>query len=384
MTFACRFPRSQHLVGVVAVITVACNSGGTGGSPYISTDSGFDAGLRSGFWLKGDLHAHSLHSTDALDSPVGDVFAKAEELGFDYFSLTDHDNHVQGNITTWADPAYRSDKMILLYGVEWTSGRGHANIFGTKPYDYAPLWATHDAGDGATAIAAAHAQGLSFFINHPASKDLWECGFDLDFDGMEVWNALFAFVTSNSVAMTQWESILMSGRRMTARGGSDSHHQKDLESMFFNIGNPTTWVYAREKTAAAVLEGLEAGHVSIAYAPGAERLDFTADTDLDGRFETMIGDNVLGRDGKMIRFKIDIAHPRAGTTYRVAVLKNGAPFDNWESQDTTLTFEDTPAAASRSHYRVELRGPTPEAPPVSAGAFGDLIGLTNPIYVSFP
>ncbi|HMI87846.1 MAG TPA: CehA/McbA family metallohydrolase [Polyangiaceae bacterium] len=335
--------------------------------------------------MKGDLHAHSMHSTDAADSPVSEVFAKAEQLGFDYFSLTDHDNHVQGKITTWGDAAYRSDTMILLYGIEWTTARGHANIFGIKPFDYAALWATHDAGDGRTAIAAAHAQSLYFFINHPTSGGPWECGFDLDFDGMEVWNALFAFAPSNGTAMQQWDSLLMSGRRMTARGGSDSHHQKDLESTFFNVGNPTTWVYAQEKTAAAVLEGLQAGHVSISYAPGAERLDFTADADLDGRFETVIGDN-LRNDAKTIRFKIDILGPRAGTIYRVAVLKNGAPFSSWESGDTPLTFEDTPAAGERSYYRVELRGPTPlpEAPPVSAVAYGDFIALTNPIYIAFP
>jgi len=380
MNLAFRLAGLPCSLASVALFAAACDSGAPGGSAPDSTD----AGVRSGFWLKGDLHAHSLHSTDAMDSPVSEVIAKAEELGFDYFSLTDHDNHVLGNITTWGDPAYSSEKTILLYGVEWTSAKGHANIFGTKPYDYAPLWATHDAGDGAAAIAAAHAQGLYFFINHPASKDLWECGFELDFDGMEVWNALFAFVTSNSVAMTKWDSLLMSGRRMTARGGSDSHHQKDAESAFFNVGNPTTWVYAAEKTGAAVLEGLKAGHVSVSYAASAERIDFTADADLDGRFETIIGDNVSRGDGKPIRFKVDIVGARAGTTYRVAVLKNGAPFDNWESQDTTLTFEDTPSAGEHTYYRVELRGPTSDAPPVSAAAFGDFIALTNPIYISFP
>jgi len=384
MTLAFRFPGSTCLLGAVALTVAACESGEPTGAAPFPSDAGSDSAARSGSWLKGDLHAHSSHSTDALDSPVSEVIAKAEELGFDYFSLTDHDNHVQGNITTWGDPAYRSDKMIVLYGIEWTTARGHANIFGTKPYDYAPLWATHDTGDGAAAIAAAHAQGLFFFINHPASKDLWECGFDLDFDGMEVWNALFAFVTSNSVAMTQWDALLMSGRRMTARGGSDSHHQKDLESTFFNIGNPTTWVYAPEKTGAAVLEGLKAGHVSVSYAPSAERIDFTADADLDGRFETIIGDNILRGDGKRIRFKIDIVNPRPGTTYRATVLKNGAPFDSWESEDPTLTFEDTPASGERSYYRVELRGPTPDAPPASAPAFGDFIALTNPIYIAFP
>jgi hypothetical protein len=49
-----------------------------------------------------------------------------------------------------------------------------------------------------------------------------------------------------------------------------------------------------------------------------------------------------------------------------------------------VTFEDTPAAGERAYYRVEVRGPTSDAPIVSSVAFGDFIALTNPIYVSFP
>ena len=98
----------------------------------------------AGEWLKGDLHLHSAHSNDALDDPEDVVIAKAEALGMDYFVFTDHDNHVQGHIATWADPAYHSDKMVLLYGVEWTTAHGHANVFGTAPWDHLRLYALRD------------------------------------------------------------------------------------------------------------------------------------------------------------------------------------------------------------------------------------------------
>jgi len=346
-----------------------------------STDTG--GSTTAGTWLKGDLHVHSNHSTDAMDTTVAEVIAKAESLGFDYFVLTDHDNHVEGKISTWGDPDYHSDKMVILYGAEWTTAKGHANIFGTKPYDYAPIWAARD-GDGATSVGIAHAQGLHFSVNHPAAKDLWEWGFDLDFDSMEVWTAPFVFPDANSTAIVKWDELLLAGRRLSARGGSDSHHQHDLESTLFNTGNPTTWIYARAKTGDALLEGLRAGHVSVSYAATAERVDFTGDVDGDGAFETIVGDNVRPADGQSIHFKIEIVGFRAASTYNVTVFKNGVSFKNWQLASATFAFEDVPAAGQRAYYRVEVRGPTSDAPIVSSIAFGDFIALTNPIYVAFP
>jgi hypothetical protein len=336
-----------------------------------------------GLWLKGDLHVHSHHSTDALDTTVAEAIAKAESLGFDYFVLTDHDNHVQGNITTWGDPNYRSDKLMLLYGTEYTTARGHANFFATKPWDHASLWAARD-GDGATMVGLAHAQGLHFSVNHPAAKDLWELGFEHDIDSMEVWTAPFVIPNSNSTAVTRWDELLLTGRRLAMRGGSDSHHQHDLESTLFNIGNPTTWIHARAKTTEAILEALKAGHVSVSYAATAERADFTADVDGDGAYETIVGDNVRPVPGNAIRFRIEVVGFRSTSTYNVTVFKNGASFRNWQLTTASVTFEDVPVAGERAYYRVEVRGPTSDAPIVSSIAFGDYIALTNPIYISFP
>ena len=132
------------------------------------------------------------------------------------------------------------------------------------------------------------------------------------------------------------------------------------------------------------MQSLKAGHVSISYAATAERADFTADIDADGAYETIVGDNVQPADGKAISFKIEIAGFRANVTYNVTVFKNGTSFKNWQLTTPSVTFEDVPAAGARAYYRVEVRGPTSDAPIVSSVAFGDYIALTNPIYVSFP
>jgi hypothetical protein len=118
------------------------------------------------------------------------------------------------------------------------------------------MYALRD-GDAALAIAEAHALGLHFSVNHPVSGDPWEHPLDLDFDSIEVWNAVWVAPSSNPKATELWEGILATGRRLAARGGSDVHHQEGIESRILNVGNPTTHIFARERSAAAVIEGFE-------------------------------------------------------------------------------------------------------------------------------
>jgi hypothetical protein len=59
-------------------------------------------------------------------------------------------------------------------------------------------------------------------------------------------------------------------------------------------------------------------------------------------------------------------------------------FKNWQLTSASVAFEDAPIGGERAYYRVELRGPTSDAPILSSVAFGDFIALTNPIYVAYP
>jgi hypothetical protein len=272
--------------------------------------------------------------------------------------------------------------MVMLYGVEWTTARGHAGIFGTAPWDHLRLYAIRD-GDGAASVAEAHALGLHFSVNHPANGDPWEHSFDIDFDSIEVWNAIWVVPARNVEAVKIWDRILAGGRRLPARGGSDVHHQTGLESEILNVGNPTTFIFARERSAKAILDGLKAGHASISYAPSAERVDFSADANDDGTFEAIVGDNIDGR-GQAINFRIEIVGFRAGSTYAITVVKDGTTFLTQQLDSPVTTFTDAPPAGQRSYYRVEVRGAVPDAPVQYAVLYGDVIALTNPIYVSFP
>lgn len=335
-----------------------------------------------GVWLSGDLHLHSDHSNDAADNPVDALVAKAESLGMGFFVVTDHDNHVNGMLTTWDDPAYRSNVLTMLYGVEWTTSMGHANIFGAAPFQHAPLYALRD-GDGEALAEAAHAQGLHLSINHPTNGDPWEYGFDIGADSIEVWNAMFVAPSPNDDAIALWDGLLMQGRRLTARGGSDCHHQTGIEAMIFNVGNPTTWVRARDRSGAAVLEALAAGHVSIGNAPTSERIELTADANGDGGFETLMGDNVPA-NGEPLTLRVRIEGFRRGAPYEIRVIKDGVVWRTVEARRAVTTFTDTRESGQRAYYRVEVRGETPELTPAGNALGGGFVGMTNPVYVGFP
>ena len=374
-----------------------------------------------GGWYKGDLHAHSNYSDG--DSSVAEVIAGAESLGLDFFVITDHDTHMDGKPWHWDDPDYYSDEMVLLYGVEWTSDSGHANTWSSSRFYYDDLWQANLAEDAETALTAAHNEGALFSINHPTPLGCcpWQYPVYQGVDSIEVWNAMYRLPSANGWAGHHfWEDLLISGRRIPGVGGSDMHHLEKWQSYFYGLGNPTTWIFTEELNGEGILAGIAAGHASISYAPDAVRLDFEADADGDGCYETMMGDNI-SESGKLIKFRVEIVGFNADSDlspvfpielsprvvknleigvvdtrdlldrlskendevlYAMGVFKNGKLFRVWViSEDVDeIFFEDTPE--STSYYRVELAG-DPDVFGISRLLYGKVIALTNPIYVEY-
>ena len=222
-------------------------------------------GISNGVWLSGDLHVHSRHSTESTNNPIPKILEFAESQGMGFICITDHDNHVNGDVAnnTWADPEFKSDSLVLLYGAEWTTTRGHGNTFSAKPYDHQLFYDVRDQRD--TLIGRVKNDlGIHLSANHPSGKDNFGFSYDL-VSSIEVWNS--ALWEKNLNAIMIWDDMLSSGRMITGRGGSDAHHgypdsteqaTKNTPERNFNyIGTPTTWVFAKEKTGEAVVEALD-------------------------------------------------------------------------------------------------------------------------------
>ncbi len=374
-----------------------------------------------GEWIKGDLHCHSTHSDG--DSSVQEVIASAESRGLDYFVITDHDGNMEGIPTQWYDPDYRSDGMVMLYGVEWTTGLGHANVWASEPFDYGDLWLANRAEDAQTAVEAAHAEGALFSVNHPSANLCcpWEYEEYEGIDSIEIWNAMYLLPNFNFISIRSfWDRHLLAGRRIPGVGGSDTHQLKGFESNFLRHAEPTTWVYAEERTAEAVLAAIRAGHVSVSDQPEGPRIDFTADTDGDEVFETLMGDNVVLPEEADVTFKIrivsadggeaagpgldlsseliaadeeeaDLAPERLASAllqdgqYLVVLRRNGEPHGLWKALEDTAEIEITEriAPAEPAYYRIELLGmPPPDF--LNTLLRGFFKAVSNPIYFNFP
>lgn len=345
----------------------------------------------SGAWYAGDLHCHSTHSDG--DSSVAAVIAHAEERGLDFLALTDHDTNMHGEPSHWYDPAYTSKRLVLLYGVEWTSEKGHANAIAPRPFDYAALWDANRALDPSAALDAARKQEVLFSMNHPICDC---CSWEYEFvdpagkfvaDTMEVWNGPFNYPNANKKTVyTLWDELLGRGLRVNAVGGSDNHNLRGLDSHFSLHGSPTTWVFARERTGQAILDAIRQGHVSLAHQPYAGRLELLADADGDGHFEAMMGDSIPS--GNPTTFCVGVVGPYRterglgrGQRSKCFVYKNGEVFATFTlraNDEELVTFVDTPEPGD--YYRAVLRG-APAVGIVQAFILGRTLGLTNPIYV---
>lgn len=352
------------------------------------------ASLTDGVWLKGDLHLHSRHSTESSNNTVARIVGFAETNGFDFLAITDHDNHVAGDVAhhTWADPELRSDKVILLYGAEWTTHRGHGNVFAARPYDHQRLYDVRDQRD-VRIMAVKKALGVHLSANHPYGKDNFGFSYDL-VDSIEVWNSVLW--PKNAAALAVWDDMLRSGRKLTGRGGSDAHHgvpptpaqatRNSGEASANYVGTPTTWVFAKARTAQAVMDALAGGRVAVSAGPNAPRAELSVDLDGDGRADIMMGDNVRA-SGKPVRFRLKLVGGPADAAYAVTVIKDGATLSTLKTQgaDAIVEFTDTPALGVRSYYRVQVEGPQALYPQVPAAASlgGPMVALSNPVFFGF-
>jgi hypothetical protein len=261
-------------------------------------------------WLKGDVHCHSKFSDG--DSSVKDILDEAKKrANLDFLAITDHDTHFQDHpesITTWSDPSYVSSaELVLLYGIEWTDSEGHANIWAPQAYDYSAIWATNENKDPDTAIELSHQQGALFSYNHPASRDPWTLATSRNADCVEIWNSVDDYNHNFEATFKFWDDLLLRfGKRITAVGGSDMHNLHGVSSSIIKFGRPRLWVLSQGRTQQDILHAIKAGRVTISATEDTARLEMRADRDLNGNYDTLLGDIVSLTSNAQVDFQITL------------------------------------------------------------------------------
>jgi len=379
--------RIASLALVAALSAAGCTGAGgsssagggvTGGGAAAGGGVGVPASAPAGVWLAGDMHQHTSISPDANigDDPAMSL-RLAERAGLDFTCLTDHRTFdILNNQAGLQHPT-----VIGIPGMEW-NGTGHANVIGFHQPGSFPTDNGGPLGPNDTTLQvmdAVHAQGGIFVVNHPSyGGDLWIWTTERA-DAIEVWNGNWtlraqgaedgAFVNQaaanegvsapelaaacdqwragglNRQSLAFWESLLLSGRKLAAVGGGDRHY-------LVMPGNPTTRVFAADRSQAAILEAVRRGRTIVARGPDGPHVEFTADRNGDGVFETMIGDSV--RIGEAVTFKARVVDADGG---RVDLVRDGQVIQRWAvtGPDFEVTYAETPA--QRSFYRLDVYEP---------------------------
>ncbi len=259
----------------------------------------------------GDFNT-DLNQAYTLGGTVQERFAEASLKGLDFLAITDH--HSDGSpeesgAKSVNDPGFGTSEVVGVPGYE-NSIRGHAQMLGATHVYTAGSQAAADVNAMASALRA---DGGLLQANHPAygidhemktcndtnGFGSWKYGYDVPVESVEVWNTNhwlnrpLPASAANDDAVFFWECMLNKGWHVAATGGGDSHWMSVAAAQ--GVGNPTTWVFAKERSSRGVLDAIRNGRTSISIQTplaGATQLLLEADADKNGSYESMVGDTV--------------------------------------------------------------------------------------------
>ena len=170
-------------------------------------------------------------------------------------------------------------------------------------------------------------------LNHPTSDGaFWANPIGagaaaLGFDAVEAWNGRWQqrantvpFSYSDNYKAVPWyESNFLAHRQLGITGGSDNHWRS--VTAVAGAGQPTTWVYARDRTPQAVIEAVRNGRTFVSAEPPLHlgpRLFLTATEDWRGGRRAMVGDQVAPLGRLAVTLKVE-----NGTGQRVRLISTG-------------------------------------------------------------
>ncbi len=341
-------------------------------------------------WYKGELHCYSTYSEGS--ETVAELVRRAESSGLDFLAITD-----RNTIQAAHDPAFSSDKTVLIPAMEWgDESMGFALIYGPRTEPDPPS----DQDTAQADCLRVQAQGGIFAVARPCFPTApWQ--WNLSFvNAIEVWSrawrevppmtldnlrdalkirdeereliysiAAAAAITShgaNAQACQFWDYELVRGLKASAIAGSGTASPK------VPMGRPITYVYARDKSLEGILEGLRLGRTYVSSGPDGPRIVFNADVMADNKVDVSIGGTIpLGLDTV---FGVSVT---GAAGKKLQVLENGRTFISKiiEGDNFVFRFPQRPKAACC--YRVRVVQP---ADPKTGFGPLEVLAMTSPIY----
>lgn len=254
----------------------------TGGNPFES----------QGFWMKGNLHAHTTNS-DGVLSPerVVDYYSS---YGYDFLALTDH-----GKLTRAS-----SDKLLLIPGVELVSGRsllgGDYHVVAVNVEDEEAL-RKHAKDSVQTLLNYLDENGFAV-IAHPywsklTTQDLLSV---TSYLGIEIYNTGCDVEVAKGFSTVHWDNLLT--RRMNVYGFAvdDAHWYNNLDA-------PGGWILvkARERSLSELVKSMQKGLFYASTGPTIEWFSHVADR-LEAGFSPARRVDVVSENGAGFSISLDV------------------------------------------------------------------------------
>lgn len=342
-------------------------------------------------WYRGEMHAYSSYSHGS--ESVADLVRRAEQSGLDFLAITD-----RNMLDAVNDPGFRSEKVVLIPAMEWGDDKmGVALAYGMRAVP-----------EPASSVEAAQAeclriqaQGGIFAVAHPCFPTApWQWNVSY-VNAIEVWCrawravppitldnlrenlkirddkndliysiAAAAAITSHSAnaqATQFWDYETVRGLKASAIAGSGSASPK------VPLGRPLTYVYAKNKSAGGILDGLRQGRTFVTSGPDGPRLTFTADVLNDGKVDVGIGGTMpLGLD---TMFEVNVS---GANGKKLHILRNGHPIVSKVIDGDNFVFRCPQRPITSSVYRVRITEP----PANDRDGFGptETLAMSSPIY----
>jgi hypothetical protein len=341
-------------------------------------------------WYRGELHAYSTHSRGT--EPVKALVRRAEKAGLDFLAITD-----RNSMAAAFDKDFASKKIVLLPAMEWgNDAKGYALFYG--PATLPPM--TQSLSMAQAIATRVQRQGGVVAVARPCFPNMpWQWGLSY-VNAIEVWcrewrkvppmwpellDSLFreereedgtltysiaraAFtrgLSANGQAAVFWDQELNGGLQASVIAGSAS------ASPDVPLGAPITYVYAQEKSAKGILDGLRRGFTLVSKGPDGPLVRFCADVLRDGRIDTNV-QGVIPLDVDT-RFLISVERAKG---HKMQVLRNGRVIASYRIPKDKYLFSLSDHPERYSVYRVRVvKAATEEG----FGAL-EVLAMTSPIY----
>lgn len=351
-------------------------------SPVLSTE---------GAWYRGELHAYSRYGPGS--ESVGRLIRRAESAKLDFLAITD-----PNTMASAFDPEFSSESLVLIPAMEW--GRPET---GTALL-YAPgiiPGVSQSRAEAQATVVWIQAQGGIFAVAHPVwPEHSWQWGLDY-FNAMEVWcggwrdvaparlaqlddrwqerdeagelkfaiaeAAASNYISANGQSALFYDLVSNRGEKACVIAGSASTGPK------VPLGEPVTYIYAREKSLKGMLEGLRKGRTYVSRGLNGPTVEFQADVLNDGSIDTGMGGIIpINKESKFI---VGVEGAKGA---RLEILLNGLPIRSRpiEADKLYYSIPDTPLVFGV--YRVRIVE-TPNENDKGYG-FADVLAMTSPIY----